>query len=77
MRDENTASSPIYLETARHLAERLAGAPGPAARALHAEAVALAEIFGRWETQRPTPDEKVSAIQRVFDLQRRAMELDP
>ncbi len=70
-----TVTAPLFIETATDVARRLERDPSPAAQQMRAEALALVTVFRAWQLERPEPALKVATIQRLFDLQRRAMDL--
>jgi hypothetical protein len=72
---ESTVTSPLFLRNAEDLIERLGKVEHPAAVNLIAEAREIAAIFGSWGTKRPEDAARVAAIQRLFDIHRRAMDL--
>lgn len=69
-----TISSPLFERNAEETAERLSHVDGPAAAALHREALELVALFRSWAEERPDPADRVAAINRLFDLNRRAMD---
>lgn len=69
-----SASTHLFQDSAEQLAVRLEQEPGEAARALAAEARDLAAQFAVWQRERPADDVRVATIQRLFDLNRRAMD---
>lgn len=71
----STVISPLFLKNAEETRERLSRLGGAGAAALAEEADSLARIFRAWQAQRPTDEVRVAAIQRLFDVNRRAMDL--
>ena len=69
-----SVSSLLFLESARGLGDRLARAPGAAARALCDEARELEAAFADWQQTRPSYEVRTATIQRLFDLNRRVMD---
>jgi hypothetical protein len=69
-----SASTRLFEESAKELAMRLDQEGTETGRTLAAEALELANRFTEWQTQRPTDEERVATIQRLFDLNRRAMD---
>jgi len=69
-----TASSPLFVEHAEDIVARLLLDPSPGAVGLLAEARALAEVFRRWEIEKPPNEARVRAIQTLMELNRRARE---
>jgi hypothetical protein len=69
-----THSAPIFVQNAEELIRLLANEPSPTVRAMQKEAEALAEKFGRWQSERPTNSARVTMIQELFELNRRARE---
>jgi hypothetical protein len=67
-------SSPFFLGNAQDLVQRLDGMGAPEAQRLAAEARDLVVMFQSWVVTRPSDDVRVSAIQRLFELNRRAMD---
>jgi hypothetical protein len=54
------------------LALQLEAEGSEAARLLAREARELVERFAAWQRERPTDEERVATISRLFDLNRRA-----
>ena len=73
-KDQGTSSALLFRETTEDLLRRLDRDHSPAAQDLRAEANQLANSFREWEKRRPSQEEKVEQIRRLFDLQRRAMD---
>jgi hypothetical protein len=71
---EHTASSPLFEQSARDIVARLDGDPSEVGRAMAREARELVTTFAGWVNQRPEPEVRISAIQRLFELNRRAMD---
>jgi hypothetical protein len=71
---QSSASTHLFQDSAEQLAVRLEQEQTDAAGALAAEARALAVHFATWQTERPADDVRVATIQRLFDLNRRAMD---
>jgi hypothetical protein len=69
-----SASTHLFQDSAEQLAVRLEQENTDAARALAEEARTLAAHFSTWQTERPADDIRVATIQRLFDLNRRAMD---
>ena len=69
-----SASTHLFQDSAEQLAVRLEQERTDAARALAGEARELAAQFSTWQTERPADDIRVATIQRLFDLNRRAMD---
>jgi hypothetical protein len=69
-----SGSLPVFLNSARELAARLARDGSPAAQSMVMEALALADAFRRWEIERPHNDVRIGTIKRLMDLNRRAMD---
>lgn len=69
-----SASTHLFLDSAEQLALRLEQEPEGVARTLAKEARELAARFAAWGTERPADDVRVATIQRLFDLNRRAMD---
>jgi hypothetical protein len=70
-----SASTSLFHESAEHLALRLEQESSPEAVALAEEARALVALFFAWQSSRPADTDRVDGIQRLFDVNRRAMEL--
>lgn len=70
-----SASTSLFHESAEHLALRLEQESSPEAVALAGEARELAALFIAWQTSRPSDTDRVAGIQRLFDVNRRAMDL--
>lgn len=71
--DAGTSSSPVFIQTADELVKRLERDGSEAAGVLVREASELAACFRRWQTEKPDQEARVVTIQRLLDLQRRAM----
>jgi hypothetical protein len=69
-----SASTRLFQDSAEQLAVRLEQETTEVARALAAEARGLVAQFTDWQTERPADDVRVATIQRLFDLNRRAMD---
>jgi hypothetical protein len=59
---------------AEDLASRLGQRRSPLATELWNEAESLATCFRRWQSEKPGDEARLSAIQRLLQLQRRAMD---
>lgn len=70
-----SASTHLFQESAEQLALRLEQEGTEAAAVLAREARELASRFARWAEERPQDDERVATLQRLFELNRRAMDL--
>lgn len=71
---EHTASSPLFEQSARDLVARLDSDTSELGRAMAREARDLMAMFASWAAQRPEPEARIAAIQRLFALNRRAMD---
>jgi len=69
-----SASTHLFLESALQLAARLELEPSEAAHQLAREARELATRFLHWQEERPADEARVETIQRLFELNRRAMD---
>ncbi len=69
-----SASTNLFLDSAQQLAARLEQEPSDVAHAMAREARTLAARFESWQFERPADDVRVSTIQQLFDLNRRAMD---
>jgi hypothetical protein len=69
-----SASTHLFLESALQLADRLELEPSEAAHQLAREARELAARFVAWQAERPGDDVRVETIQRLFELNRRAID---
>lgn len=69
-----SVTSSVFLKSAEDLVKRLGGDPSPAVTALADEARALVELFRSWQRVKPADDLRIATIQRLFDLNRRAMD---
>jgi hypothetical protein len=69
-----TVSAPVFMRTTQEIEARLENDHGAAASEMRHEARELARTFAHWQDMRPSNEEKVATIQRLFDLQRRAMD---
>jgi hypothetical protein len=67
-----SASMRLFQESAEELAVRL-DQEGTGHK-LAAEAREFSKRFTEWASQRPTDEERVATIQRLFDLNHRAMD---
>jgi len=74
MGEPKSSSSPLFLQSAQDLAARLGAHQGDVAHALTQEARDLVALFQTWEKARPTDDQRIAGIQRLFELNRRAMD---
>jgi hypothetical protein len=70
-----TETSTLFLDTAQDLVERLGQTQGAGVAPLLHEAQDLVITLQGWARARPSAAEKVATIQRLFDLNRRAMDL--
>jgi hypothetical protein len=70
--DYQSASTRLFRESAEELAVRLEEEGSETAGLLAAEARQLVQRFVEWQTVRPTDEERVATIQRLFELNRRA-----
>jgi hypothetical protein len=68
-------STRLFQESAEELAERMDEEGTETARLLGREARELARRFVSWQAERPTDEERVATIQRLFELNRRAMDV--
>ena len=69
-----SASTRLFQESAEQLALRLEQEGSDAARVLAHEARELVARFAQWNEQRPPDEVRVETIQRLFELNRRAMD---
>jgi hypothetical protein len=67
-----SASTRLFQESALELALQLEAEGSETARLLAREARELVERFAAWQHERPTDEERVATISRLFDLNRRA-----
>jgi hypothetical protein len=67
-------STSLFLENAESLASRLDRHRTAEAMAMAIEARDLAATFRAFQTIAPPRDERVATIQRLFDLNRRALD---
>ncbi len=67
-------STHLFLDSALALADRLEREPSEAAHHLAREARELAARFIEWQTARPADEVRVATIQRLFEINRRAMD---
>ncbi len=70
-----SGSWPLFRQAAADLAERLLAANTPATVSLAREARDLEEILRGWEVVRPDSETRVATIERLFDVNRIAMDL--
>lgn len=71
----SSVNSPLFLTNAEDLVARLAKVEGAEARGLAAEGGALVAALRSWVSRRPDDATRVATIQRLLDLNRRAMDL--
>ena len=69
-----SASTRLFQESAEELAIRLESEGSEASRTLAIEARELAVSFAVWHEERPTDEVRVATIQRLFELNRRALD---
>lgn len=69
-----SASTHLFRDSAEQLALRLEQEPSEIAVGLAREARELAGRFAAWQTDRPTDDVRVATIERLFELNRRALD---
>jgi hypothetical protein len=69
-----SASTRLFEDSATQLALRLEQDGSDLALRLAVEARELAVAFETWTRQRPTDEVRVATIERLFDLNRRAMD---
>jgi len=72
-----SSSTRLFQDSAEQLAVRLEQEGSDAARALASEARELKVRFTEWADKRPSDDVRVATIQRLFELNRRAMDYVP
>ncbi len=72
--EEPTITSPVFLQSAEDLALRLERIGNTDALIMATEARDLLEEFRSWATRRPTEAERFPVIDRLFALNRRAMD---
>jgi hypothetical protein len=70
-----SASTRLFLESAQELAVRLEQEGSEEARSLAREAREILASFEGWATRRPSDDDRVTTIQKLFDLNRRANDI--
>jgi hypothetical protein len=70
-----STSTPLFLDSARTLADDLEKRDDPMARRFAEEARRLQKIFATWQTERPRDDDRINAIKALLDLQRHVLEL--
>ena len=69
-----SSSTRLFQESAEELAVSLDREGSDTARELAREARELSKRFASWQVERPTDEERVATIQRLFDLNRSAMD---
>jgi hypothetical protein len=69
-----SASTHLFQDSAEQLATRLEQEPSELARGLSREARELAARFAGWQTAPPDDDERAALIQKLFDVNRRALD---
>jgi hypothetical protein len=74
MAANHSITSSVFLNSALDLVRRLSPDPSPAGFVLAEEARALVELFQSWEREKPADDDRIATIQRLFELNRRAMD---
>ena len=72
--DDRSSSWPLFRQSAEDLATKLLEIKNPDAASMAREANTLAQTFHNWETNRPTSEVRIAAIQALFDLNRRAQD---
>jgi hypothetical protein len=72
--EEQTVTSPVFLQSAEDLAQRLERIGNTEALIMASEARDLLEEFRSWAGRRPTEAERFPVIDRLFALNRRAMD---
>jgi len=72
--DVGTQSAPIFKQTARELAARLAKDNSATARGLAEEAQHLVDVFDRWQTEDPSDTERLQSIEHLVNLNRRVLD---
>jgi hypothetical protein len=72
--EEPTITSPVFLQSAEDLAQRLERIGTTEALIMATEARDLLDEFRSWATRRPTEVERFPVIDRLFALNRRAMD---
>ena len=71
---DQSASLPVFLNTATELVERLGRDRSQTGMSLAREARLLVETFQAWELSPPEPHERANAVKALLDLQRRSMD---
>ena len=74
MSQGSSVSASLFEQSAEDLAVRLEQFKVEPAVTMAREARQLADVFRTWRTQRPNDDVRVANIQKMFDLNRRAMD---
>jgi hypothetical protein len=72
--EEQTVTSPVFLQSAEELAVRLERIGNTDALIMAGEARDLLTEFRSWASRRPTEAERFPVIDRLFALHRRAMD---
>jgi hypothetical protein len=72
--EEPTITSPVFLQSAEDLALRLERIGNTEALIMATEARDLLHEFRSWASRRPTEAERFPVIDRLFALNRRAMD---
>jgi hypothetical protein len=70
-----SASTSLFRDSAEQLALRLEQETTENARTMAREARELVAIFTGWQAARPPDDVRLSTIQRLFALNRQAMDM--
>jgi hypothetical protein len=70
-----SASTRVFQDSAEELAAQLDQESSETARGLAREVRELAARFAVWHEEQPTDEERVATIQRLFELNRRAMDV--
>jgi hypothetical protein len=74
MKEEQSITSTVFLESAEELLGRLDRLGVPEAQMMSREARDLADEFRSWALRRPDEAERFATIDRLFALNRRAMD---
>ncbi len=69
-----SASTRLFQESAEELAFQLEQQPSEGAALLAREARELAARFRAWTVERPSDEERVATLQRLFELNRQAVD---
>ena len=68
-----SVTGPVFLQAAEELLAKLDRDTDPKSIALSLEARSLSETFRKWNTARPSPNERAEAVNHLIELNRRVL----